>query len=427
MILNIGEKIKNARKSSGLSQQQLGGDEFTKGYISQIEQGHVNPSLKVLTIISERLKMPISYFLDEENMSSNKFEEKFILGENLYFQGEYSEAASVFTDIINISFDVKSSFYCKSMLYLGKCLFYLNNYTKGISVLIKALDYISSIPLFNELVDCYDYIGHCYFNLNDFKEAIAEYTKALEIIQDKGLNIQNKKAKLFLNIGTAFSNIGNYKTAMQYFEKNISHCQGNHILDTLLDCYVRMAYCSYKLETYSASKQYISRALSVNKGLNCSMVNTEIYCILALLLGKEGKVEPALKLLKKANEIASDINYEFGYNLSIAYTVQILIDDSRIDVGEVFALEHMNKLLSARDKLPLYLLQGLLGNIYLKKGDIKRAEEYLKTAIENFIRINFNWEAAHYSKLLADMIIGFNPKEAKYYYNLSIQYISKVV
>ena len=46
--MNIGLKIKEARKAQGLSQSQLGGEEFTKGYISQIEKGSVKPSMNVL-------------------------------------------------------------------------------------------------------------------------------------------------------------------------------------------------------------------------------------------------------------------------------------------------------------------------------------------------------------------------------------------
>lgn len=420
--MNIGEKIKNARKLLSLSQQQLGGKEFTKGYISQIEQGRVKPSLKVLTVISERLNKPISYFLDEDVTQTKELQDNFITGENLYLQKKYKESTEVFNDIVNTRIDIKSSFYCKSMLYLGKCLFFLNNYSKGIDILTTASVYIRDICLYEELADCYDYIGHCYFNLNDFKKAIAQYMMSFDLIQDKGLNMPNKKSKLFLNTGTAYSNIGNFKTAIQYFEKNIIHCQKNYIADTLLDSHVRIGYCYLRLEMYQYAKDHALKAISINKGLNFDIVNTEIYSLLGLLIAKEGKIDGGFKLLSKSMDISLKMDYEFGYNLNIVYWVSILKEANRLEEAESFAMKHLNTLHNSQNKLPLYLLYGHLGEIYLEKGNIEKGIEYLKTSIENYIKINCYWEIAYYSKLLADILIETNPSEAKHYYNLSIDY-----
>ncbi len=423
--MNIGEKIKAARKSLGLSQQQLGGTDFTKGYISRIEKGHINPSMKVLTVISERLKKPISYFLEDDSRGSKELQEKFITGENFYLQKEYNEAIKIFYDILKLNDDTKSAFYCTSLLYIGKCLFYLNNYVESIDILKKALKHIEEISLYEDLIYCYCYIGNCYFNLSDYKEAICVYTNALNSVEDKKLNMPSTKAKLLLNLGTSYSNIGQFKNAMEYFNKNISHCQKNYIADTLLDCYVRIGYCAYKLEMYSSSKEYISKGISMNKSLNSSIVNTEMFSVLGVVVAKEGKIECGLKLLSKSMDIARSINYELGYNISIAYKLSILLNAGRLDESETFALKHLPALESAENKLPLYLLQGHLGNIYVQKGNLEEGKKQLETAIKNYISISLNWEVSYYSKLLADILIEINPKEARHYYNLSIEYIKK--
>lgn len=423
--MNIGEKIKATRKSLGLSQQQLGGTAFTKGYISRIEKGHINPSMKVLTTISHRLKKPISYFLEEDNRGSKELQEKYITGENFYLQKEYNESLKVFYDIVNLNDDTKNSFYCTSLLYIGKCLFYLNNYLESINVLKEALKHIDEISLYEDLIYCYNYIGHCYFNLSNYEEAICVYTKALNSIEDKKLNMPSTKAKLLFNIGTAYSNIGQFKNAMEYFDKNISYCQKNYIADTLLDCYVRIGYCAYKLKMYGSAKEYISKGISMNKSLNSNIVNTELFSVLGVVVAKECNTEAGLKLVSKSMDIARSMNYEFGYNLSIAYKVSILLNAGRLDESEDFALEHLTPLEYAENKLPFYLLQGHLGSIYMQKGNIEEGTKYLETAIKNYISISLNWEVSYYSKLLADILIEINPKEAKYYYNLSIEYVKK--
>lgn len=61
----LGERIRAARLSAGLSQRQLAGDEFTRGYISQIETSLINPSLSSLQIIAGRLGKSLSWFTED--------------------------------------------------------------------------------------------------------------------------------------------------------------------------------------------------------------------------------------------------------------------------------------------------------------------------------------------------------------------------
>ncbi|MCY0879447.1 MAG: helix-turn-helix domain-containing protein [Firmicutes bacterium] len=62
----VGEKIRDARKKLGLTQEQLAGHELTKSYVSQVELGRIRPSRKALEIIAKRLDKPIGYFLDND-------------------------------------------------------------------------------------------------------------------------------------------------------------------------------------------------------------------------------------------------------------------------------------------------------------------------------------------------------------------------
>lgn len=63
----LGAKIRRTRKERGLTLTRLAADAgFTKGYISQVERGLVNPSISALDKMARVLKMPIGFFLEEE-------------------------------------------------------------------------------------------------------------------------------------------------------------------------------------------------------------------------------------------------------------------------------------------------------------------------------------------------------------------------
>src|SRR5918911_3565481 len=61
----VGERLRSARVERGLTQEALAKGVVTKGFISQVERNHLNPSLPKLRLLAERLGKPLSYFLGE--------------------------------------------------------------------------------------------------------------------------------------------------------------------------------------------------------------------------------------------------------------------------------------------------------------------------------------------------------------------------
>jgi transcriptional regulator with XRE-family HTH domain len=61
----IGHRIRQARQERGMSLAKLGGDAMSRGFLSSVEHGRSSLSLESLATIAARLKLPVSYFLDE--------------------------------------------------------------------------------------------------------------------------------------------------------------------------------------------------------------------------------------------------------------------------------------------------------------------------------------------------------------------------
>ncbi len=74
---NIGLKIRNLRQQNGLTQQELADrTELTKGYISQLENGQVSPSVVTLLDLIECLGTTPDKFFKEEQHTEIVFGEK---------------------------------------------------------------------------------------------------------------------------------------------------------------------------------------------------------------------------------------------------------------------------------------------------------------------------------------------------------------
>src|SRR5205085_2427786 len=65
VVRRVGERIRQVRKQRGLSLAQLGGDDLSRGFLSLVESGRSSISLRALAIVADRLKLPMSYFVDD--------------------------------------------------------------------------------------------------------------------------------------------------------------------------------------------------------------------------------------------------------------------------------------------------------------------------------------------------------------------------
>ena len=68
--MELGKRLKEVRLALGLSQRELCGDEITRNMLSQIENGSAKPSMDTLKYLASRLGKPVSYFLEEETVTS---------------------------------------------------------------------------------------------------------------------------------------------------------------------------------------------------------------------------------------------------------------------------------------------------------------------------------------------------------------------
>ena len=68
--MDLSQKLKQARLAAGLSQKALCGDRITRNMLSQIENGSARPSMDTLRYLAGQLGKPLSYFLEDDAVTS---------------------------------------------------------------------------------------------------------------------------------------------------------------------------------------------------------------------------------------------------------------------------------------------------------------------------------------------------------------------
>ena len=68
--MELAQKLKQARLDAGLSQKALCGARITRNMLSQIENGSARPSMDTLRYLAGQLGKPLSYFLEDDAVTS---------------------------------------------------------------------------------------------------------------------------------------------------------------------------------------------------------------------------------------------------------------------------------------------------------------------------------------------------------------------
>ncbi len=92
----LGSRIKKLRKEKKMTLAELAGERLTKGMLSLIENGKVNPSMKSLQYIAEQLNVDVSILVNDSHIE----EIRALL---LEVEEEYSNIKNQFNEIENES------------------------------------------------------------------------------------------------------------------------------------------------------------------------------------------------------------------------------------------------------------------------------------------------------------------------------------
>ena len=95
--MDLGQRIKTLRTEQGLSQRQLCGEVITRNMLSQIENGAARPSMDTLSYLAAQLGKPISYFLEEDAVTSPN-QTLMAQARNAYAAGEHALIRTLLKD-----------------------------------------------------------------------------------------------------------------------------------------------------------------------------------------------------------------------------------------------------------------------------------------------------------------------------------------
>ncbi|URZ08952.1 helix-turn-helix domain-containing protein [Clostridium felsineum] len=322
MIMTVGEKLKELRKSYNLNQDDVVGKEVTRNLISQIEHGKANLTRNTaeliikntITILKQRgisldKNINVDYLLESEESQAEKLINQYIkeLKEVSVYKGTHFNDILKTLDSLLLKWDFPSlkiqiceiagdyftsiSEYYRASVYYENIRYLINNEN----------EYKKLVPILRKLSLVYYYMGR-------IKEGIKVCKDALDRFEDMD---DEYKLIFTFNMALYYNNLGNYESALNIiknFEYKFKLADKNKYNEVLL----LKASCLQELKHHAEALTIYSELLksTPKDDINNSCV---YYNNMAEIYIEIGLKDNALKCVDKVTKNLGNLSDDFVF------------------------------------------------------------------------------------------------------------------
>ena len=264
----IGETLRQMRRQQSLTQTELGGDHFSKSYISAVERDKIAPSYEALHFFAEQLGQQRDYFerllLQSETSkptdaqlyihNEQLVQEKILPlldilleGNEFYSLPFLSDFSPLAPDIAaNLSSDIQGRY----AFLLGLIAQQKEDFPTALQLLEQAL--VLAPGKYRPAI--LDALGTNYYYVQSYYVAIDFHERALVILQElENAGVESGelaalialRLKVEFHCGNDYHALGAHQLAREHFEQARLHLRSAQDIQTAAQLYLKLGYCTY--------------------------------------------------------------------------------------------------------------------------------------------------------------------------------------
>jgi tetratricopeptide (TPR) repeat protein len=343
--LRLGERLRQLRVAASMTQTDLAGDRFSKEYVSQIERGKTRPTRETIDWLAQRLGVDAGFLANGVSADDRgRVDAALARAEALLEARRNDEALEEFEGI-------------------------------RAAVLATGMQGLESRALSGEAT--------ARMRLGEVREAIALLERARGLCEGTSFS-DVERADVLFRLGVARYKLNSIQTAIGLFDEALKLAERSEIPSDQLRSNVLAwrSRCYRRRRDLEAAREDVERALELAEGLNDKRTAADVYFQASIIADREGhwvlarsyaeRAKAAYEELSDRGNLGRLLNNLGGINFLLGHpeeAVDFLKDAVRI------ALEIGN------DAQAAYAVNGI-AQVHLRTGEIKRAEEQARYALE---------------------------------------------
>lgn len=263
----IGLKIRELRKSLGLSQKELSKNICTQAQISKIEKGDVLPLASTLYFISQRLGVDINYFFDLGTTPRLDYVQEVM---NQLKQARRNVNYPLIKEIVEA--EEKNPLFAANKKNLQLLLWHKAIYLFHVhqeaelahSLIDRAIDLTFDMVWTEREIEIlmskgiFFYENGLYQESKDIHHSARGHLNEIIYLQDETI-----RSRLLYNLAKTYTKLENYQESIRLCEDAISVCIEKDLLFLLGELHYHIGY-NYELQNqFTLAKTYMTQALEI--------------------------------------------------------------------------------------------------------------------------------------------------------------------
>jgi tetratricopeptide (TPR) repeat protein len=343
--LRLGERLRQLRVAASMTQTDLAGDRFSKEYVSQIERGKTRPTRETIDWLAERLGVDASFLANGVSADERgRVDAALARAEALLEARRNDEALEEFDSIRS-------------------------------AVLATGMQELESRALSGEAT--------VRMRRGEVREAIALLERARALCEGTSFS-DIERADVLFRLGVARYKLNSIQTAIGLFDEALKLAERSGIPSDQLRSNVLAwrSRCYRRRRDLEAAREDVERALELAEGLNDKRTAADVYFQASIIADREGhwvlarsyaeRAKAAYEELSDRGNLGRLLNNLGGINFLLGHPEEAV--DSLKDAVRI-ALEVGN------DAEAAHAVNGI-AQVHLRTGEIKRAEEQARYALE---------------------------------------------
>ena len=424
----VGAQLRAARLARKLTQSQLAQPDFSVSYVSAIERGQINPSLRALEIFAQRLGISSTHLLSKQTgQALQGFSEKDIADDNkqdtelqlleaqlLIHRGDSRQAATLLRSLASDT--LKSQQEIWQCYLLGIAFYYLGLLQESESVLMEAL---------NKAIHHNDFfVKHIYNILGLVHVSMRNHTQGFEY-QLRNLDQLEKEqqphdvffnAEVYTNIGLHYMELDKIDNAIEMFQYALNQTKEIQSPEQLTSMYWNMSRYLAETQQYFLATLYGYKILQLLVQGNSDSMRSEMYHYLGQAMLHQDQ-QTALIYLESLLQDSSLEKDTLAFASITATTAEVLFRQGEVKKAYEYAQKACKLALVYGDRIVTASIFLTCGSIAYARKDYQVGDAQFMAGLSMLERLKSRKEladkSARYAQLLEERGL---PNEALKFY-----------
>ena len=385
----LGDRLRQLRVASGLTQTDVAGTRFSKEYISQIERGKTRPTRETVEWLAQRLGVNADFLQSGVSTDERtRIETRLARAEALSEASEHLEAVEHVEDIRTAVLASGSPELELRMLAVEAWARQsIGQVREAIDLLSRARS-IAEAPQFSDIerADVLFRLGVCRWKLSSIATSVALLDEALQLADRSGLPCDLLRSKILDWRSRCRRRQRDYEAAREDVERALELAEGLDDPRMIAHVYFQASLIAEREGQWVSARQYAERAKALYEQVDDQLDVGRMLNNLGGLNFLLGKSDDAVKYLKDAVKVLIEVG---GRSDEVANAVSSLahvqLDQGDLSAAEEQARQALSLLNDHEDRLgEIGNAQLLLGRALLEQGRLDESSVALGAAEETF-------------------------------------------